>query len=232
MKNYRTLVLITVLTITSFCAVLYSSCKKDACSGVTCQNQGTCSGGKCTCPTGYSGDHCEMSSITYTNHTYTPIYFTYAGQSQIIDTGKSITITGSVGTVAKPVAYTSLTDSSGVAMGNVITWNMTDSFPDGAGALNKSLTVQAGMVFIQMVNNTASDTIRGMHVNDADTTYPVNFVLIPNNGHTYGMGYYTCTPPLYLLARNYYSTMSWNWSYTHIGDIPYVTNAMITVTAH
>ncbi|MEI8279924.1 MAG: hypothetical protein WCG87_09185 [Bacteroidota bacterium] len=68
MKNIQAIILIAVFTIIAFSAVLYSSCKKDACNGVTCQNQGTCSGGKCVCPTGYSGDHCEIKTIINTDN--------------------------------------------------------------------------------------------------------------------------------------------------------------------
>lgn len=32
----------------------------DKCKDVTCQNGGTCDNGKCACPTGYSGDNCEI----------------------------------------------------------------------------------------------------------------------------------------------------------------------------
>lgn len=52
------------LTLSAFCAVLYSSCTKDECKGVTCLNGGTCSGGTCTCPTGYEGTSCETESRT------------------------------------------------------------------------------------------------------------------------------------------------------------------------
>ncbi len=32
----------------------------DKCKDINCQNGGTCDKGKCTCPTGYSGDNCEI----------------------------------------------------------------------------------------------------------------------------------------------------------------------------
>lgn len=60
--------------------LVYSSCKKSGdngtpanpCSSVVCQNGGTCSNGKCSCPTGYTGDHCETalpgSAMIYATH--------------------------------------------------------------------------------------------------------------------------------------------------------------------
>ncbi len=39
---------------------LYTSCKKNNnCSGVNCQNKGTCSDGFCICPAGVGGDTCQ-----------------------------------------------------------------------------------------------------------------------------------------------------------------------------
>ncbi len=63
---------ITVLSIFSFS--LYSSCKKtdpvssaiDKCANVTCQNNGTCIDGVCSCPLGYEGDACEkQTNVSY-----------------------------------------------------------------------------------------------------------------------------------------------------------------------
>ena len=39
---------------------LYTSCKKNSCSGVTCYNGGSCGDGKCTCPSGYLGSNCQL----------------------------------------------------------------------------------------------------------------------------------------------------------------------------
>lgn len=48
----------------AFCVVLYSSCSKDECKDVVCQNGGTCNetDGSCTCATGYEGTNCETES--------------------------------------------------------------------------------------------------------------------------------------------------------------------------
>ena len=51
MKNIILLLLLPLSILTS--------CKKDLCQGVVCQNGGTCLNGLCSCPTGYEGPACE-----------------------------------------------------------------------------------------------------------------------------------------------------------------------------
>jgi len=59
MKSIKHIVLAAFVTLGVFSAVLYTSCTKDACKDVTCNNGGTCSGGNCTCVTGYFGTSCD-----------------------------------------------------------------------------------------------------------------------------------------------------------------------------
>ncbi|MBS1586219.1 MAG: calcium-binding EGF-like domain-containing protein [Bacteroidetes bacterium] len=61
-SSIRLAMLAASITLFAFTAVTYTSCKKDKCKDVTCQNGGTCSDGNCTCPTGYSGTLCETGS--------------------------------------------------------------------------------------------------------------------------------------------------------------------------
>jgi hypothetical protein len=55
-----------------FAAFYTSSCSKSkgACDGVTCQNNGACSNGKCTCPAGVGGTFCD----TLYHNLYSNIY--------------------------------------------------------------------------------------------------------------------------------------------------------------
>lgn len=62
MRKLKQIALGAFLTVSAFCAVLYSSCTKDPCKDVTCQNGGTCNDGKCTCTTGFEGTNCEIKS--------------------------------------------------------------------------------------------------------------------------------------------------------------------------
>lgn len=61
MKSIKRIALSAFLTVSAFCAVLYTSCSKDECKDVVCQNGGVCSGGTCTCVTGYEGANCETA---------------------------------------------------------------------------------------------------------------------------------------------------------------------------
>jgi hypothetical protein len=71
MKSIKHIALTTLLTFGSFGAVLYTSCDKDKCKDVVCQNSGTCNDGTCTCPTGIAGVNCEtIFRVSYAN-TYT-----------------------------------------------------------------------------------------------------------------------------------------------------------------
>jgi hypothetical protein len=65
MKLLRLVALSAILTIATFGVIVYSSCNKtsDPCSGVTCLNGGACSGGTCTCPTGFMGTNCGTYAI-------------------------------------------------------------------------------------------------------------------------------------------------------------------------
>ena len=59
MRSLKHIALGAFLTISVFCAVIYTSCSKDACKAVTCLNFGTCNGGICKCKTGIGGNNCE-----------------------------------------------------------------------------------------------------------------------------------------------------------------------------
>jgi hypothetical protein len=62
MKSLRNIALSAIMTIGAFSAITYTSCNKDECKDVVCQNGGTCVNGTCSCPTGYEGANCETKS--------------------------------------------------------------------------------------------------------------------------------------------------------------------------
>jgi hypothetical protein len=64
MKNLKSILLASFLTIGAFSTTIFTSCDPDACKDVVCQNGGTCTDGLCACPTGYEGTNCETLSRT------------------------------------------------------------------------------------------------------------------------------------------------------------------------
>ena len=58
MKSIRNIAFAAIMTIGAFSAVTYTSCNKDECKDVVCQNGGTCNDGDCACATGYEGTTC------------------------------------------------------------------------------------------------------------------------------------------------------------------------------
>lgn len=59
MRSIKHIALGSFLTLSVFSAVIYASCSKDACKGVSCLNKGACNSGICSCPTGIGGSNCE-----------------------------------------------------------------------------------------------------------------------------------------------------------------------------
>jgi hypothetical protein len=64
MKNLKSILFASLLTIGAFSVTLVTSCNPDACKDVICTNGGSCSNGTCACPSGYEGTLCETLSRT------------------------------------------------------------------------------------------------------------------------------------------------------------------------
>ncbi len=119
MKKF-TLSAILAFVLSLSVAVIYSSCKKDPCKDVVCQNDGVCDDGTCDCTTGYEGDDCstewrakfiasyKSSGTDNTGGTYTDIPTNIAtsssGVSKII-----INITGAFSFTATLTSSTTFT---------------------------------------------------------------------------------------------------------------------------
>jgi len=179
----KTFLLTALLTLFAFSAVLYTSCHKDKCSGVTCYNGGACNNGNCLCPTGYYGSKCENSSILFQNDTYTPISLTVNGTNTNIPVNGSVSVIGSAGTSAVVSAVT------GGTYGLSYSWAFTDNFPTGGNGLTEPLDVDPSYFYLE-ITNTDVDYITGLIVNSGNAAATVESVSIPNSGVNYGVGYY------------------------------------------
>ncbi len=64
MKNLKSILMASFLTVGVFSTVLFSACNQDKCKDVVCNNGGTCSAtdGSCLCAAGYEGTNCDTES--------------------------------------------------------------------------------------------------------------------------------------------------------------------------
>lgn len=73
MKSFKNILFSAFLTLGAFGAVTYTSCNKDECKDVVCQNGGTCSNGNCACPAGFEGNLCQDKTNVKYAGTYTAV---------------------------------------------------------------------------------------------------------------------------------------------------------------
>ena len=191
MKKTRSVIVTTLIALLGFGAAVYTSCNKDRCSNVTCQNGGTCLNGYCTCPVGFEGDHCEIgitSTVEYRNHGYTDIMLTLNNIAYTVPAGRSKGFMGAHGDSLKGNAYTA--GGHGVA----IRWDSVfNTYPEN-GTTVVDLNIPAEYFYLYLTNADAADSIRYINV-DENSVYGYQGVvdLYPNflhNGVTIGLGYF------------------------------------------
>ena len=161
MKKTRPVIATAIITLLTFGAIVYTSCTKDRCKNVMCQNGGTCSNGYCSCPSGFQGDHCETgvtTTIQYWNHGYTDIILTLNNVAYTVPAGRSKGFTGAYGDSLKGNAYT------GGRYGDQITWDsIATPFPQ-----SETTTVDLHIppnYFFLFVNNQSDTTLREFQIN-------------------------------------------------------------------
>lgn len=64
MKNLKSILVASFLTVGAFTGTLFTACNPDACKDVVCANGGTCTDGTCNCPSGYEGTLCDVQSLS------------------------------------------------------------------------------------------------------------------------------------------------------------------------
>ncbi len=210
-----------LLTVSAFVAIMYtSSCRKDKCKGVVCQNTGLCSGGSCSCPTGYSGAHCENSTITYQNNSFTDLNMTINGTAYVIPAGSYTDFVGVAGTsISVRNIYT------GGGYGQFIDWvDFIDHFPTNGDHLTEPFNVAAGYVYLQ-IRNISLYNINSLFVNYNAPGESHEYPYLPNDGVTYGIGYYSASTGSEILAES--GTFQFSW----YPAIPYTVNSTVILTA-
>jgi hypothetical protein len=132
MKLIKHIALGVLLACSVFCAVLYSSCTKDACKAVTCMNGGNCSGGSCVCDSGVGGTNCQtIYRQLYTN--------TYVGNA-IITYAPTDTTTVSYTDINNTLTFSSGSDTTYTQMQLVYKDNGTTIFSCPITLMNNTST--------------------------------------------------------------------------------------------
>ncbi len=152
MKKTKTVLFTAFITLAAFGTAMYTSCKKNPCSGVSCLNGGTCNGGNCSCQSGYSGSNCgTAASAAFTGNWSGYVTGGYGGipLNQIVNVSVTntasapfkLSITGSVnsllsmGAVGMPnndttVVFTGIIESNDVTYFNLNSATFTDALGD------------------------------------------------------------------------------------------------------
>ncbi len=236
MKHTKLTVITAIIMATISGIVIFSSCSKTSCGSIICQNGGTCSDGKCSCPTGYSGSLCQTrakSAIQYVNNTFTPITIAVNGESKIIPVGSSVVYGGQYGLPASMNASTSGTSGSlGIStdeakIGLTINWSQIDEFPI-SDTMRVPLDVGATYFFLKM-KNTRSANILNYYVNvnfiDFTEATVLEHITVPNSGTTYNMGYYLGYVGSNVQAQTSDSKVVWK-----AVSLPFTSNQSATIT--
>jgi hypothetical protein len=171
MSRLKNIAFSALLAVGAFSAITYTSCTKDECKDVTCNNGGFCVGGSCSCPTGYEGGSCDLKTRdkfvgtwsgqdVCTSGTYT-INLSISSSSNDINAiitnpggfGTSVTITGTV-ISATQLSFT----NANVGGGRTLTGTMT--FSGGTTSTNPT-----SMAFQYVVTPTvgSSDNCTGSY---------------------------------------------------------------------
>ncbi len=192
MKQTRTIFITALLAILSFGTVIYTSCRKDRCKNLNCQNGGTCQDGFCICPTGYTGTYCQnanVSNISLRNQTFTAVKVTVDGTTYTVDSGDAIVFTAGYGDSLKATART-----RGLYGVNVELPVISLKFPT-RNTLTYDLDVPSDYFFLMATNiNPTVPEVSLTYVNYKQRDSTLDVVISPtpikNNGDIYHIGYY------------------------------------------
>ncbi len=144
-KTIKNILFAGALTLGAFGVVTYTSCTKDACKGVVCNNGGTCVSGSCSCPSGYEGTNCQnktrdkfigswAGSDVCGSGTYTITLNIGASSTSDINAlisnpggfGTNVTITGTV-TGTNTITFSNASVGGGRTLSGTMTFNSTAS---------------------------------------------------------------------------------------------------------
>jgi PKD repeat protein len=128
-----------------------------------------------------------QGSITYYNTTQTSLTITVNGQTQTAATNASVTFYGSPNSTATGTALAFGTTSNGAQVGLKLSISINDTFT----ATGKSVNLQIGSSFFFLqLKNSWTYPITKVYINYGLADQTLDNITIPNDGQTYGLGYY------------------------------------------
>ena len=226
MMQIKSVVITALLVFVALTSVVYTSCSKLECSKVVCENGGNCYRGNCKCPTGFSGDRCQFSTIEYKNNTFTLIAITVNGSKAVIPVGGSVSFPGTINDTARATASTSGTTSSGKKLGAEITWAINTPFSEN-GLTTVPLNVDPPYFYLEIINEPQMPAdFTDVIVNYGTPEATIDFVNIPPSGALLPIGYYKAYPNMVIYAQGPVWYCTWS-GFT----VPVTENAAITVTS-
>jgi len=230
MKKTSLVIRTVGIILIAFSVIFCSSCS-NSCKNVNCQNTSGCNGGDCSCPAGYSGHLCELSSIVFVNKTPTDVYINVNGATTMILPTYSVTLTDTSGKSVTAEAYT-YTGPFGTAEGDTVKWPEPYTYPVTTPTINGTIQVidlNVGNTYflLKIINNDASQTVDSIVVNNGGSTITTH-LSIPNNDTLYNAGYYPASTSTYVTA---YGSGGGTWLYTlnQLG-ILFTSNQTSTIT--
>ncbi len=213
MKLTRSIIATAIITLLAMGAVLYTSCTKDRCAKLACQNGGACVNGYCSCPTGFEGDHCETpvtTTLLYYNHTLTDLTLTLNNVAYTIPAGHSKGFTGGYGDTLNGNAFTR------GDYGETIVWDsVNNTFPQ-SGTHEIDFHVSSDYFFLVVLNDSSSSLLKEINPNyglptERDIILPPPYIGFPVT-RTIGYFYASAASNVHIL-----SSTRWGWSFTSLG---------------
>jgi len=230
MKKIKIVTLVTIMSFLTLGAVIYSSCSKDKCKGVCDNGVTNCIDGVCQCPTGYSGNFCELSSITFRNDSYTPVNINVGGSTETIAPDSSISVAGQPGLDASMYAYTFGVNANNQQVGDSIVWSNDYIFPSNGALLIVPLDVYPQYFFLKMIDSNSTQSITSIYVNYGITgAQTFDNIIIPNDKQVHNVGYYISYPLTQVYAV---SSTGGHWLITPPPIPDTVLNESVTLTAN
>jgi len=159
------------------------------------------------------------TDVTFYNPVYTNIYITMDGSTQAIAPGGEVTFYSVPGSSASYYAYTNGTTTSGTQVGVLIEWDNTISLTGGTAYYNLNVSNDYFFLYIQ---NDGTHTLTPIYVNYGSWYETVDYVLVPDNGVKYRLGYYRAFTDTEI--RGYYQNATSSYTYWYNLNFPWTYN--------